>query len=66
MQVADHGPRPLIENMGINLCCRDIGMAEQFLHDTQISPILEKVAGKSVAQDMRADEIGPQAGSGGA
>ena len=55
MQIAHHGLHPRIEHVGIDLRRRNIGMAEQFLHDAQIGAVLQKMAGEGVAQHMRAD-----------
>src|SRR5947209_10760993 len=41
--------------MRINLRRRNIGMAEQLLDDAQIRAVLQQVAGKGVAQNVRAD-----------
>ena len=42
-------------NMGIDLGCGNIGVAEHHLHRPEIGPMLQKMGGKRVAQNMRAD-----------
>ncbi len=49
----DETTQPLVLHMGIDLRCRDIGMAQHLLHAAQIGAVIEQMAGKSVAQDMR-------------
>ena len=61
MQVPDHGLEPFLEDMGVDLRGRDIGMAEQCLHDAQIGAVLQQMARKGVPQNMRADGLGSQA-----
>src|SRR5437016_4504812 len=39
--------------MGVDLCRRDIGMAEHLLHASQIGSMIEEMAGEGVAQHMR-------------
>ena len=51
--------------MGVDLRRRDIGMAEQLLHDAQIGAVLQQMAGEGMAQHVRADIGGAQAGRGG-
>ena len=55
MQIAHHRLHALIEHMRIDLRRRNVGVAEQFLHDAQIRAVLQKMAGKGMAQHMRAD-----------
>ena len=40
-------------------------MAEQLLHHPEVGAVLQEVAGEGVAQDVRADLVGAQAGGGG-
>jgi len=42
--------QPLARHVGVNLRGRDIGVAEQHLHDTQIRAVVEQMRGESVAQ----------------
>src|SRR3984957_19777118 len=65
VQVAHHRLGALVEHMRIDLRRRNIGVAEQVLHDAQIGAVLQQVAGESVTQDMRADARGCDAGGGG-
>ena len=46
--------QPRFYHMGVNLRCRNIGMAQHFLYAAQICPICQEVAGERVAQNMRA------------
>ena len=54
MQVAHQAFQALFQHMGIDLGRRNVGVAEQGLHDTQIGAIVQKVAGEGVAQHVRA------------
>jgi hypothetical protein len=45
-------------DMGVDLCSRDIGVAQHKLNSPEISPILEKVCGKTVAEHMRSQWFG--------
>ena len=51
--------------MRIDLRRRNIGMAEQFLHDAEIRAVLQKMAGEGMAQHMRADARRRNAGEAG-
>src|SRR5208283_3072705 len=55
MQIAHHRAHPLVEHMSVNLRRRDIGVAEQFLHNAQIGAVLQQMAGEGMAQSMRMD-----------
>ena len=44
--------------MRVDLGGGDVGVAEQFLHATQVTGRLEYVAGKAVAQQMRMHMLG--------
>ena len=55
VQIADHRAHSLVQHMGVNLGRRNVGVTKKLLHDTQIGAILQEMAGKSVAQDMRTD-----------
>lgn len=54
----DEPAKPLLDDMGVNLCRRDIGMAEKLLHRAQISAPLEQMAGKGMAEHVRGDARG--------
>ena len=54
MQVAHQALQALLDHMGIDLRGRNIGVAEQRLHDAQIRAVVQQVAGKGVAQHVRA------------
>ena len=62
MQVANKALQPFLYDMGIDLRGRDIGVAEQGLHDAQIRAIMQQMAGESVTQHMRADQPGAKPG----
>jgi len=62
VQVADQAFQPFLDHMGIDLRGRDIGMAEQRLHDAQVGAVMQQMAGKGVAQHVRRDQPGLQAG----
>ena len=59
----DQRDQRLRRNMRIDLCRRDIGVAEQGLHGAQIRAAFQQMGGKGVAQHMRADPIRRDAGS---
>lgn len=40
MQIANHGPHSLIEDMRIDLCRGDIGVTQKLLYHPEIGPIL--------------------------
>ena len=65
MQVAHQAFQALLDHMGIDLGGRDVGMAEQRLHDAQIGAVMQQMAGKGMTQHMRADQPRRQAGGGG-
>ena len=43
---------PLIRNMGLDLSGRDIGVAKQRLHASQVGTALHKMCGKRMPKDM--------------
>ncbi len=49
----DKPPQPLLDDMGIDLRRRYIGMAQKLLYRAQIRAPLEQMAGKSMAKHMR-------------
>ncbi len=42
----------LAGDMGVDLGCRNVGMAEQQLDDAQVGTVVEQVGCEGVAQDM--------------
>ena len=50
-----HGLQAPLIDMRVNLSGRNIGVAEQFLDHTQISPVREKVRGKRMPEQVRVD-----------
>jgi len=55
MQIADQAFEPVFQHVSIDLRRRDIGMAEQRLHDPEIGAVVQQVAGEGVTQHVRAD-----------
>ncbi len=55
MMLFDQASQPLLDDMGIDLRGRDVGMAEQLLHRAQIGAPLQEMAGKGVTEHMRRD-----------
>lgn len=47
--------QPFLQDMGVDLCGRNIGMAEQLLHSTKVGAVLKQVTCEGVAQHMRRD-----------
>ena len=54
VQIADEAFQPFFEHMGIDLRGRNVGVAEECLHHAQIRTVMQQVAGKGVAQYVRA------------
>ena len=52
---------PFVEDMGVNLGGRNVGMPQQCLHHAQVGAILQEMAGKGMSQHVRADGVGTQA-----
>jgi hypothetical protein len=55
VQIAHQAFQALFEHVGINLRRRNIGVAEQCLYYAKIGTVVQQMAGKSVAQHVRAD-----------
>ena len=53
MMLLDQASQPLLDDMGIDLRRRDVGVAEELLNRAQIGAALQKMTGKSVAQHVR-------------
>ena len=64
VQVAHQALQPLFDDMGVDLRGRDVGVAEQGLHDAQIRAVVQQVAGKGMAQHVRRHQPRRQAGGG--
>lgn len=47
--------QPVLIDMGVDLGCGDIGMAEHHLHRPQVGPMAEEVGGKRVADHVWRD-----------
>ena len=54
----DQPSQPLLDDMGVDLRGRDVGVAEELLHRAQIGAVLQKMAGKGVAEHVRRDACG--------
>src|SRR5262245_55932353 len=54
----DQASQALLDDVGIDLRRRDVGMAEELLHRAQIGATLQEVAGKGVAENVRRDARG--------
>src|SRR5688500_104235 len=53
---------PPIGSVGVELGGREVGMAEHLLDAAEVGAALEQVGGERVAQQMRVDALGLQAG----
>jgi len=60
MQVTHQAFQALLDHMGVDLRGRDIGMAKQCLHDTQIGAVMQQVARERMPHHMRTDQPGCQ------
>ena len=47
----------LLRDVGVDLSCGQISMAEQFLHAPEIGPAVQQVGGKAVSQRVRAGRV---------
>ena len=56
-----HALQSLACDVGVNLCCRDIAVAEQHLHYAQVGAVVEKVRRKGVPEGMWRQGIGTDA-----
>ena len=45
----------LAGNMGIDFCCANGGMAEQFLNDAQVGAVFEQMCGKAMPKHVWSD-----------
>ena len=52
MVLLDEAAETLLDDMGIDLRGRNIGMAEQLLHRAQIGTTLEQMAGEGMAEHV--------------
>ena len=50
MKLSMHGFQSLLIDMGIDLRCRNVGVAEHFLDDSQIGAVTEKMSRETVPQ----------------
>src|SRR5215207_9536841 len=62
VMLLDEAPQPLLVDMGIDVRGRNVVVAEQLLHRSQIGAPLQQVAGKGMAQHMWRDPAGVDPG----
>ena len=55
--------QPLVRNMRVNLGCRYITMSEQHLYNAQVSPMIQQMGGKGMAQGMGRKVFGDAGGT---
>ena len=55
MSLAMKAQQMRLVHIGVALCCRQAGMAKQFLNGTNIGSVPKKMRGKGVAKRMRCD-----------
>ena len=55
MSLAMKAQQMRLVHFGVALCCRQAGMAKQFLNGTKIGSVSKKMRGKGVAKRMRRD-----------
>ena len=55
MSLAINAQQMRLVHIGVALCRRQAGMAQQFLNGTKISSVSKKMGGKGMAQRMRRD-----------
>ena len=55
VMLLDKAPQPLLDDMGVDLRGRDIGVAQELLHGAQIRAPLQQMTGKGMTQNMRRD-----------
>jgi hypothetical protein len=53
MVLLDEPPEPLLDDMGVNLRGRDVGVTEKLLHRAQIGAAIKEMAREGVAEHMR-------------
>ena len=51
----DKPPQPLLDDMGVDLRGRDVGVAEELLHRAQIRAVLQEMAGEGMTEHVRRD-----------
>ena len=51
----DKAPQPFLDDMGVDLRGRDIGVAQELLDGAQIRAPLQQMTGKGMTQNMRRD-----------
>ena len=56
--------QPLLKNMCIDLGGRNVSMTEKLLHGSEIRAAIEQMAREGVAQHVRRDALGADAGLG--
>src|SRR4029077_15996637 len=53
MMLLDEAAEPLLDDMGIDLRGRDVGVAGQLLHGAKVGAALKQMTGEGVAEHMR-------------
>ena len=53
VRILNQGTQSLLQNMGVDLGCRDVGMPQKKLHTAQICAPGEQVRGEGVPQHVR-------------
>ena len=53
MELSMYRFEPLLIDVGVNLRCGDIGVAEHVLDDAQIGAVTEQMRGKAVPEQVR-------------
>ena len=57
MKLSMHGFQSLLIDMGIDLRCRNVGVAEHFLDDAQIRAIPQQMRCEAVSQKVRVNVL---------
>ena len=52
VELAVHRFQALLIDVGVHLRCRDVGMAEHLLDNSEISPVSQQVGSETVSQEM--------------
>jgi hypothetical protein len=53
VMLLDKAPQSLLDDMGVDLGGRDVGVAEELLHRAQIRAVLQEMAGEGMTEHMR-------------
>ena len=58
MMFLDKPPEPFLDDMGIDLRRRDVGMAEELLHGAEIGAAFQQMAGEGMTEHVWRDARG--------